>query len=315
MADEAIRAERLTKKFGSFFAVRDLDFMVEKGSIFGLLGANGAGKSTTIRMLSGLLPPTSGTAAVAGFDVGTQSEEIKKRIGYMSQRFSLYEDLTVNENVEFYGGVYGLSGKTLQERKEAVFATAGLSGKENTLASELPGGIRQRLALGCAILHEPEVLFLDEPTGGVDPSSRRMFWDLIVDIAKNGTTVLVTTHYLDEAEFCGRIILMHGGLKVADGSPTGLKRDTYGDGMYEVECDDPVAATEALTREPWIMEASLFGLLVHAAPEPGSLPAGEAAEAIRRTLRAASVETVRIEPVVPTLEDVFLHVAGERKKP
>jgi len=315
MVDDAIRVERLTKRFGSFFAVKDLDFRVEKGSIFGLLGANGAGKSTTIRMLSGLLPPTSGTASVAGFDVGTQSEEIKRRIGYMSQRFSLYEDLTVNENIDFYGGVYGLSGRRLEARKEAVILTAGLRGKEDALASELPGGIRQRLALGCAILHEPEVLFLDEPTGGVDPASRRMFWDLIVDIAKSGATVLVTTHYLDEAEFCGRIILMHGGLKVADGSPTGLKRETYGEGMYEVECDDPVAAAEALSREPWIMEASLFGLLVHAAPEPGKIPAGETVEAIRRTLRATAVETARIEPVVPTLEDVFLHVVGEREKP
>ena len=210
-AGVAIDVRGLSRKFGAFVAVNDLSFSVQQGEIFGFLGANGAGKSTTIRMLCGLLRPTSGTAIVGGIDVSRDPEGVKRRIGYMSQKFSLYEPLTVAENIRFFGGVYGLSGERFEARRRFVVDMAGLQGRENTLASQLPGGWRQRLALGCAILHEPSIVFLDEPTGGVDPLSRRRFWDLIGDLSHRGITVLVTTHYLDEAEHCHRLAIIHAG--------------------------------------------------------------------------------------------------------
>jgi ABC-2 type transport system ATP-binding protein len=219
----AIRAEELSRSFGSFAAVRRLSFGVERGTIFGLLGANGAGKSTTIRMLCGLLPPSAGRAEVAGFDADRQSELVKRRIGYMSQKFSLYDDLTVMENIRFYGGVYGLDARSLAGRAALTVGLAGLAGFEDRLTGPLPGGFKQRLALGCALLHRPEVLFLDEPTAGVDPLSRRRFWRLIAEQAASGTTVLVTTHYLDEAEYCNNIVIMHAGAKLVEGSPRELK--------------------------------------------------------------------------------------------
>jgi ABC-2 type transport system ATP-binding protein len=231
MSEAAVRVDRLTKRFGKFTAVDNLSFTVPSGTVFGLLGANGAGKSTTIRMLTGLLPSSSGSGRVAGFDINSESEKIKMRVGYMSQRFSLYEDLTVLENIRFYGGVYGLGGRLLAERTDRVLAIAGLAGRENDLTSNLAGGYKQRLALGCAVIHEPQIIFLDEPTGGVDPVSRRRFWDLITSLARGGAAVLVTTHYLDEAEFCNSIVLMHGGRKVAEGSPTALKREALRDGL------------------------------------------------------------------------------------
>jgi ABC-2 type transport system ATP-binding protein len=222
----AISVDELTKRFGSFTAVDRVSFDVRRGDIFGFLGANGAGKSTTIRMLCGLLTPTSGKARVAGHDVGAEPDRVKRRIGYMSQKFSLYEDLTVEENIGFFGGVYGLSRADVSARLPGVLDMAGLRGRERTLARELAGGWKQRLALGCAILHEPEVVFLDEPTGGVDPVSRRRFWDLIHGLSERGVTVLVTTHYLDEAEYCNDIRLIHAGRIVAAGSPEELKRQT-----------------------------------------------------------------------------------------
>ncbi len=210
-ADHAIEVRGLTRRFGAFVAVDDLTFDVRRGEIFGFLGSNGAGKSTTIRMLCGLLRPTSGTALVNGIDVARDPEAVKQRIGYMSQRFSLYELLTVEQNIRFFGGVYGLDGAQLERRREFVLEMAGLRGREHTLARDLSGGWRQRLALGCAILHEPPLLFLDEPTGGVDPLSRRQFWRLIDSLSAQGITVLVTTHYLDEAERCHRVALIHAG--------------------------------------------------------------------------------------------------------
>ena len=221
----AITTAQLTKRFGSFVAVDSVSFQVAEGSIFGLLGANGAGKSTTIRMLCGLMAPTSGTASVAGIDISRNPEEVKRRIGYMSQRFSLYNDLTVEENITFFGGVYGLSDRELSERQKETVHLAGLEGREKVLTRELSGGWKQRLALGCAMLHRPGIVFLDEPTGGTDPISRRLFWDIINELAQAGTTVLVTTHYLDEAEYCNELVLMHAGRIVAQGSPGALKRE------------------------------------------------------------------------------------------
>jgi ABC-2 type transport system ATP-binding protein len=224
-AEFAVSARALRKNFGTFTAVDGVSFDVRPGEIFGFLGANGAGKTTAIRMLCGLLPPTSGSATVAGFDIGTQVHEVKGAIGYMSQRFSLYEDISVGENIEFYGGVYGLSRAAIAAKSAALLADLGLSDQRDLLTRSLPLGWKQRLALGTALLHEPSIIFLDEPTGGVDPISRRRFWRIIYELAEKGTTVFVTTHYMDEAEYCNRISIMHQGAIVALGSPTALKQE------------------------------------------------------------------------------------------
>ena len=227
MPEHAIEVKSLVKRFGGFTAVDAVSFEVERGRIFGFLGANGAGKSTTIRMLCGLLDPTSGTATVGGFDIRREPERVKRAIGYMSQRFSLYEDLSVIENIRFFGGAYGLSKRAIDARLAWVLEMAGLEGRERSLTRTLSVGWKQRLALGCAVLHEPGIVFLDEPTGGVDPISRREFWRLIYDLSEAGTTVFVTTHYMDEAEYCNRLSVMHDGKIVAIGSPRKLK-ETYG---------------------------------------------------------------------------------------
>ncbi len=223
-----IDVENLTKKFGRFTAVNSISFSVKKGEIFGFLGPNGAGKSTTIRMLCGILKPTSGSGTVGGFGIDTQPEEIKKIIGYMSQRFTLYGDLTVEENIDFYGGIHGLSPSVKEERKKWVTKMAGLVGRESSLTRELAGGWKQRLSLGCAILHKPEILFLDEPTASVDPVSRKDFWDLIYRLSEEGTTVFVTSHYMDEVERCHRLAILYSGNIIADGSPKALKKKFTG---------------------------------------------------------------------------------------
>src|SRR4249920_1058190 len=249
MAD-AIRVKDLTRRFGAFVAVDHLTFDVRQGEIFGFLGSNGAGKSTTIRMLCGLLKPTSGTATVGGVDVGRDPEGVKRRIGYMSQRFSLYELLTVDQNIRFYGGLYGLDRAKLDARRRFVIDMAGLTGRERELARNLSGGWRQRLALGCALLHEPPILFLDEPTGGVDPISRREFWRLIDGLSHAGTTVLVTTHYLDEAERCDRVAIMHFGKLAALGTTTELKSVFADRPIMEVRGPDPVGLMAWLDKSP-----------------------------------------------------------------
>src|ERR1035437_5215139 len=237
MPDLCIQAHSLTKRFGSFTAVDDVSFSVAKGEIFGFLGANGSGKSTTIRMLTGLLQSTSGTATVAGYDINKAPEQVKMPIGYMSQKFSLYADLSVAENIRFWGGIYGLSDAKIAERRAWAIQTAGLEGREASLPSALPGGFKQRLALACAMLHEPESVFLDDPTGGVDPIMRRRFWDLICQLAEAGTTAFVTTHYLDEAEYCNRLMLIHAGRIIAGGSPQELKTQYITNPVMEVETD------------------------------------------------------------------------------
>jgi ABC-2 type transport system ATP-binding protein len=285
--------------------VDGIDLSVEAGSIFGLLGANGAGKSTTIRMLCGLLSSTSGSARVAGYDINRQPEQIKRNIGYMSQEFSLYRDLTVAENLSFFGGAYGLSPRRIAEQSRWVLEMAGLESHERALTETLSGGYRQRLALGCALLHEPPVLFLDEPTGGVDPVSRREFWDLINELADGGVTVLVTTHYLDEAEYCNAICLMHDGRIVARGAPSELKRDTIPEHMWELLCDDAVAAQERLQGTSWVRDASVFGRSVHIST---ALSDDDAPAHFRAALSDGGVAVHSLERITPSLEDVFVHV-------
>jgi len=300
----------LTRRFGNFTAVDNLSFEVRPGEIFGFLGANGAGKSTTIRMLCGLLKPTGGTAMVGGIDVGRDPEGVKRRIGYMSQRFSLYRDLTVDQNIRFFAGVYGIRGARLEARRQFVLEMAGLGGREKTRAADLAGGWRQRLALGCAILHEPPIVFLDEPTGGVDPLSRRMFWTLIDRLSAAGTTVLVTTHYLDEAEHCHRIAIIDAGRLAALGTTDELKSIFAARPIVEVRSDRPVDAMRLLEGMAQVEKTSIFGTAVHAVLTSND---ALAPEVVRRGLAEAGMPNASIEVVTPTLEDVFLEVAGERR--
>ncbi len=304
MPNAAIVVEHLSRRFGDFVAVDDVSFDVRQGEIFGFLGANGAGKSTTIRMLCGLLRPTSGTAIVGGIDVARDPEAVKLRIGYMSQKFSLYEALTVDQNIRFFGGIYGLEGARYEERRRFALDMAGLVGRESTLTRDLAGGWRQRLALGCAILHQPPIVFLDEPTGGVDPVSRRQFWRLIDQLSQSGTTVLVTTHYLDEAEHCHRIAVMNVGKLAAIGTTTELKGVFAERPIVEIQAPNAVEAMRVLDGMPDIEKTSLFGTAVHAvARNRGLTPATLKAE-----LEARGVTVTHAEQVEPSLEDVFLDV-------
>jgi ABC-2 type transport system ATP-binding protein len=307
----AITVTDLTKRFGEFVAVDRLTFEVGQGEVFGFLGSNGAGKSTTIRMLCGLLKPTSGTAMVGGIDVSRDPEGVKRRIGYMSQRFSLYERLTVDQNIRFFGGIYGLDRARLETRRRFVLEMAGLGGREHTPAADLAGGWRQRLALGCAILHEPPIVFLDEPTGGVDPLSRREFWSLIDHLSASGVTVLVTTHYLDEAEHCHRVAIIHGGRLAAMGTTDELKRVFADRTIVEVQAANPVETMRLLDRTPEVEKTSVFGTSVHAVLQGD---AREAMPLIRRRLEAAGVAVTSMAVVQPSLEDVFLEVIEQREK-
>jgi ABC-2 type transport system ATP-binding protein len=300
----AIDVRDLTRRFGQFVAVDSVSFEVRRGEVFGFLGSNGAGKSTTIRMLCGLLKPTSGTALVGGVDVTRDPEGVKRRIGYMSQRFSLYELLTVDQNIRFFGGIYGLDPARLEARRRFVIDMAGLAGRESTLARDLAGGWRQRLALGCAILHEPAILFLDEPTGGVDPLSRRQFWRLIDALAQAGVTVLVTTHYLDEAERCHRVALIHAGRLAVIGTTSEVKQIFAGRPIVEVRAPDTVEAMRVLDALPEVEKTTLFGTAVHAVLRAADMTP----ERIAQQLRAAGVEVAAVTLVAPSLEDVFLDV-------
>jgi ABC-2 type transport system ATP-binding protein len=306
----AIAVSHLTRRFGQFVAVDDVSFEVRQGEIFGFLGANGAGKSTTIRMLCGLLRPTSGSAAVGGIDVTADPEGVKRRIGYMSQKFSLYEVLTVDQNIRFFGGVYGIEGERFEARRRFVLEMAGLTGREQTRTRDLAGGWRQRLALGCAILHEPPVVFLDEPTGGVDPVSRRQFWRLIDHLSHQGITVLVTTHYLDEAEHCHRIGVMNEGRLAALGTTRELKDVFAGRAIVEVQAPSAVAAMRALDAMPEVEKTSLFGTAVHAVLRS----AGPDPQRLAERLAAAGVRPDSVVQVEPSLEDVFLDLV-ERDEP
>ena len=304
MSDVAIRARGLTKRFGTFTAVDAVTFEVERGEIFGYLGANGAGKSTTIRMLCGLLAPTEGEARVNGFSVRTQPEDIKASIGYMSQKFSLYLDLPVLENLRFFGGAYGLSGPALRRRADELLELTGLAGQGGAITGALPGGMRQRLALATAVLHSPGVVFLDEPTAGVDPVARRSFWRLIRNLSAGGTTIFVTTHYLDEAEYCRRIGLMVDGRLVALDTPAALKRTWVPERVVVARGRGLGPAERALRATPGVRAVAPFGAALHLRVDPERLGAAD----VDRALRAAGARGVRVEPSEPSLEDVFLAV-------
>jgi len=306
----SVSVRDLTRRFGDFVAVRAVSFSVRSGEIFGFLGPNGAGKSTTIRMLCGLLAPTSGEGTVAGCDLRTEGEKIKQRIGYMSQRFSLYDDLTVEENIDFYGGIYRIPRDRKGARKDWVLGMAGLAGHRRARTAHLPAGYKQRLALGCALLHEPRVLFLDEPTSGVDPIRRREFWDLIHALAAEGVTVFVTTHYMDEAEYCDRLGLIYRGELAALGTPETLKTRLMKEAVLEVETARPQEAAERLGALPGVRSAALFGRTVHVVVAD----AERAVEEISRALEDRGTPAARVERIPPSLEDVFVSLVEERDR-
>ena len=298
----AVTVTDLTRRFGSFTAVNAISFQVPRGEIFGFLGPNGAGKSTTIRMLCGLLEPSSGYGTVGGYDILKEPEAIKQNIGYMSQKFSLYEDLTVNENLNFYGGIYGIKGDALEKRKAWAMDMAELSGHRKSLTAILSGGVKQRLALACALLHEPPIIFLDEPTSGVDPISRRRFWDLIYGMADRGITVFVTTHYMEEAEYCDRVALIYGGNMIAMGTPQELKTRNMKEKILALACHRPQDLVETVAALPEVRDAALFGAGIHIVVHD----AVAAAAAVRRKFEALDVPVLALEQVSPTMEDVFI---------
>jgi ABC-2 type transport system ATP-binding protein len=306
-----VELHNLTKRFGAFTAVDNVSLRVEKGEIFGFLGPNGAGKSTTIRILCGLLAPTAGRASVGGFDVATQPEEIRRNIGYMSQKFSLYDDLTVEENIDFFSGVYGVPPAARADRKAYVLGMAGLAARRGTLTRLLSGGWKQRLALGCAILHEPPILFLDEPTSGVDPIARRGFWDLIYELSRAGRTIFVSTHYMDEAEYCHRLALMYRGKVIALGAPGELKHKLDAHHILNLETSDLLESLKALEGEPGMRDVAVFGGGLHVTVEDEA--AGMAR--VRQALGQRGVEVRRLEAIEPSMEDVFVALieAEERK--
>jgi ABC-2 type transport system ATP-binding protein len=312
VAAPALEAVHLVKRFGDFVAVDDVSFDVKEGEVFGLLGSNGAGKSTVIRLFCGLLSPTSGTGRVLGIDIAKDPEGVRRRIGYMTQRFSLYDELTVRQNLNFFAGVYGLRGPAKAERLAWAIRMADLGGKEDLLTRSLPGGWKQRLALACALLHQPRLVFLDEPTGGVDPISRRRFWGLIDTLAADGVTIIVTTHYLDEAERCDRIALLDQGRLVALGSVAELKNVFAGRAVLEVICPRFLEAQERLEKEEWVREVSLFGDRLHVVVDD----AEDGRRRILALLKKDGNAPATAERIVPSLEDVFIHsIEARGEKP
>lgn len=296
----AVETVDLTRRFGDFTAVDGVTFQVEAGEVFGFLGPNGSGKTTTIRMLCGILPPTSGEARVLGLDVVRDAARIKHQIGYMSQRFALYNDLTVRENLAFYASVYGVSGSEQGRRISTMLDRFDLTSATHAIVNDLPSGLRQRVAFAAAALHEPAILFLDEPTAAVDPSARRGFWDMIYDVAAGGTTVFVTTHYMDEAEYCHRLAFMSRGRLIANDTPSAI-RHSLGADVVEVDARPPAVALDAVVAQPWVRAATLRGTLLHVILQPGT-PQGQ----LRDCLVAAGVEIRTVEPATPSLEDAFV---------
>jgi ABC-2 type transport system ATP-binding protein len=306
----AVQVRDLERRFGAFVAVNRVSFEIRSGEVFGFLGPNGAGKSTTIRMLCGILAPSGGQGTVAGFDIRTQPEEIKSHIGYMSQKFSLYEDLTVEENIDFYSGIYRIPAEKKPARKEWVLEMAGLQEHRLSRTATLSGGWKQRLSLGCAILHEPPILFLDEPTSGVDPISRRAFWDLIYELSGRGVTVFVTTHYMDEAEYCDRLGLIYRGELIALGTPERLKTELMPEDVLEVWCERPPDALGEIEGLAGIQEAALFGKGLHVVARDGAA----AVKTVRAKLSEAGFRVDRVEQIVPSLEDVFVALIEARDR-
>jgi len=300
----AVLATGLSKHFGKFRAVDNISFGVGKGEVYGFLGANGAGKTTTIRMLCGLLAPTSGDAVVAGYSITKQPEEVKKRLGYMSQKFSLYGFMTPAENIEFYAGIYGVDENKIKQRTELITGMLELKEVSDRRVSEISGGIRQRVALACAIAHEPEILFLDEPTAGVDPILRRRFWEIIDGLSKSGTTVFVTTHYMDEVENCGRISLMDAGKIIAEGPIKEIKAKVFSKPVYELETEDIVKAYNAVhSKMGGMAEISMHGAMLHVVPETSIEEAGAL---IKKTLAECGIKSGDFRQSAPTMDDVFV---------
>jgi ABC-2 type transport system ATP-binding protein len=306
----AVEVNHLVKRFASFIAVDDVSFSVDRGEIFGFLGSNGAGKTTTIRMLCGLLTPTSGSARVGGFNLATQAEQIKQTIGYMSQKFSLYDDLSVEENIDFFTGVYGVAPALRRERKQYVLKMSGLGDRAKTMTRLLPGGWKQRLALGCAILHQPPILFLDEPTSGVDPIARRHFWDLIYQLSAEGHTVFVTTHYMDEAEYCHRLALMHRGRMIALGPAKELKEALKSHTLMHLDSTHLLESMKALEGKEGISEVAVFGSGLHLTVRD----AGAAESLVRKALAERQIEIQRLEVIEPSMEDVFVAMIEEEER-
>ena len=304
-----IEVSALTRKFGDFTAVDHVNFEIKRGEIFGLLGPNGSGKTTTIRMITGLLAPTSGTAYILDQDMAKEADVVQSKMGYMSQKFSLFADLTVEENINFYGSLYGLSASLREERKKWVLDMAGLRGKEKVLPSELSGGWKQRLALGCTIIHSPEVIFLDEPTAGVDPLSRRFFWELIQELSAKGTTIFITTHYMDEAEHCHRLGLMYQGKLIALGSPLQLKTAQVKGELVDVMSSDFARALELLSADPRYPQLNLFGSTIHVVVDDAKTASTE----IKNLLDRGNVPVISINHIPFTMEDVFISLVEEQE--
>ena len=303
-AEPQIVAEDLVKRFGSFVAVDHVNFRIGRGEIMGFLGPNGAGKSTIIRMLCGLLRPNGGRALVAGIDVASDPEQVREHIGYMSQKFSLYRDLTVEENLKFFGGIYRVPRRELAERVRFAIDMAGLRGREKALVATLAGGWQQRLALGCAVLHRPPILFLDEPTSGVEPTSRRRFWDLIHALAADGVTVLVSTHYMDEAEYCHRVALINQGRIIATGSPEELRHTALGGELLLLECASLGPTLAVLPQAPGVLDCSVFGNALHVLVRDAARSLSE----LPSYLEQNGLRAIRIERIAPSLEDVFVQL-------
>lgn len=306
----AVDVRGLSRHFGHFKAVDDISFQIGRGEVFGFLGPNGAGKTTTIRVLCGILPATSGNGTVLGLDVVRESEKIKTKIGYMSQRFSLYDDLTVFENLNFYAGVQGLEGDHCDNRIDAMLTLADMHDRREQLAGQLSGGWKQRLALACSLVHEPEMVFLDEPTSGVDPVSRRRFWDMIYRIADQGTTVLVTTHYMDEAEQFDHLVFIDKGRLIASGTPDYLKKNYFHARLWEIDCAPVAVASDALRHQKFVLDVSIPGSSLHVIT-----PTGFSDTALLQAPLVAAGVTVRgIRETLPSLEDVFVHLTESGQK-
>ena len=305
----SIEVKNLTKKFGKFTSVDNISFDVKEGEVFGFIGANGAGKSTTIKMLCGILEPTGGDALVGGYSIKKESDKVKMHIGYMSQKFSLYGDLTVKENINFFSSVYGLSGGKLEERKKWVLNIAGIEDRKDSITQTLSTGFKQRLALGCAVIHEPKIVFLDEPTGGVDPISRKNFWDLINELSGEGITVFVTTHYLDEAEFCNRIMMIDAGKIIAGGSPALLKEEFLSNHIVEIECSDTDKAMDSIDKEGFVKNTAYFGDKLHVTfADSDETLINERFRILKDDLGDKGIVIRKIEIIQPSLEDVFVNL-------
>jgi ABC-2 type transport system ATP-binding protein len=308
MTEIALEVNNLVKKFGDFTAVNNINFSVNKGEVFGFLGPNGAGKTTTIRMLCGLLDPTSGTGKVGGHLLGKEADKIKQNIGYMCQKFSLYDDLTIAENIDFYAGMYQTNRATRKQQMEKILEQAELTGSKDMITGTLSLSVKQHLALGCSIIHEPKIVFLDEPTGGVDPISRKKFWTVINEMAAKGITILVTTHYMDEAERCDRIALISAGEMIACDSPANLKTKLMSNTLFEIETDQVMKGLELLRNLPFSRDVSLYGIFLHVLVENEGFE-----KDIRETLAKANISVKRMEKIQPSLEDVFVFLVEKQQ--